>query len=286
MNKAKQRLVTTKTLLLGLVFGLLLNGCGSLQMTGGSKSEPTPTVISSDTPVPTSTATATLIPTDTPVPTPTVTRTATPDSRATLAAAQTATQAAIDNRVNAELVEYGIDPSLGQVVWAYEDAVELDGGGYATGFYQKIEDLGVLEDFVVQSEITWNTSGALAGCGFIFRAPDDWDLDIGDWYEFYMLRVQYAPVWFLDYWKDGRWEYSMPGWSGVESGNIEDENDSKNILTLDVVGDTFTVYINGVKERAVQNDKVTEGCLAFQVVQNSGTSYCKFENTWVWAYNK
>ncbi len=286
MNKAKQLLSVTKLFVLILLLGIVLSGCGKQEVAVVSQEAATPTIVPSDTPVPTSTSTATPVPTDTPTPAPTVTRTATPNAKATRAAIAAATQAAIDEMVNAELAKFSIDPALGQVVWMYEDAVELDGGGYAQGFYQKIDDLGVLEDFVLQSEITWNTSGGLAGCGFIFRAPEDWDVEIGDFYEFTMLRVQYAPVWLFEYWKDGRWEYSMPGGSGVKSANIEDENETKNIVTLDVVGDTFTVYINGVKERAIQNNKIADGRLAFEVVQNSGTSYCKFENTWVWAYDK
>jgi len=53
-----------------------------------------------------------------------------------------------------------------------------------------------------------------------------------------------------------------------------------------VRGDKFTVYINGVKERTVENNKIAEGRLAFEVVQDSGTSYCLFENGWVWEYDE
>jgi len=188
--------------------------------------------------------------------------------------------------VNAELVKYGIDPALGHVAWVMKDPYELDGGGYATGWFRPIQELGVLKDFVVQSEITWDTSGGLAGCAYIFRGPDDWDVKIGDLYDLSIIRLQFAPVWMIDYFKDGRWEYTLPGMAGVTSSNIEDEKMSKNILTLDARGPMFTVYLNGVKERTIENGKITEGRLAFEVVQNSGTSYCKFENGWVWEYDE
>jgi len=100
-----------------------------------------------------------------------------------------------------------------------------------------------------------------------------------------MIRLQYSPTWFIDYFKDGRWTYTLPNRQGISSANILDTKLSKNLVTLDVHGDSFTLYINGVKERTIQNNKITEGGLAFEVTQESGTSYCKFENGWVWAYD-
>jgi hypothetical protein len=270
---------------LAVALSILLAGCAGQQVAGVATLAP-PSPVPTDTPERTATRTPTPAPTDTPVPTATRTPTATPNRTATQAVKQTATQAAVDARVSAELEKLGLDPSLGHVTWVMEQPYELDGSGYATGWYQSIEELGVLKDFVVQTEITWDTSGALAGCGYIFRGPEDWDTDIGDFYEFEIIRLQFAPAWFIHYFKDGRWEYALPGQNGVSSANLEDEKFNRNVVTLDVRGDTFTVYINGVKERSIQNNKIGEGRLAFVVVQNSGTSYCKFEKGWVWAYDE
>ena len=187
--------------------------------------------------------------------------------------------------VNADLTKYGIDPTLGHVAWVMKEPVILDGSGYAMGFFEPIKELGVVKDFVVQSEVTWDTSGGLSGCGYVFRAPDDWDMKIGDFYTYEMIRLQYSPTWFINYFKDGRWNYALPNRDGVSSANILDTKLSKNLVTLDVHGDSFTLYINGVKERTIQNNKITEGGLAFEVTQEFGTSYCKFENGWVWEYD-
>jgi hypothetical protein len=163
---------------------------------------------------------------------------------------------------------------------------ELDGGGYAMGWYQPIEELGVLKDFVLQTKVTWDTSGGLAGCAYIFRAPEDWDLETSSYYDLAIVRLQYNPVWLIDYFEDGFFKYSVPSGNGVPSASINDEKMSQNVLTLDAHGDTFTIYINGVKQQVVQNNKITEGRLALEVIQNSGTSYCRFEDGWVWEYDQ
>jgi hypothetical protein len=274
-------------LVMVLILSSVLTGCSSkpqTQVAAAATEAPSSTPVPSDTPVPTSTNTP--VPTDTPTAVPTATRTATPNRTATQAVKLTATQAANEVMVGKELAKYNIDPSLGHVAWVMDDPVELDGSGYAQGFFRPIKELGVVKDFVMQSDVIWTTSGALAGCAYIFRGPEDWDVEIGDFYELATFRMAGAPTWLIDYYEAGRWKYSLPGGRGVQSANLEDDKMAKNVLTIDARGDTFTVYINGVKERAIENNKIAEGRIAFEVIQNSGSSYCKFSNAWVWVYDK
>jgi hypothetical protein len=279
-------ITSLRTILAFLIaFSLLLSGCGSIGLGAKPTETPTPAPTNTPTLAPTSTSTATPLPTDTPTPLPTNTPTATPDAKATLAAAKTATQDALNAMVKPDLEKYGVDPSQGHVVWAADFPIELDGGGYATGFFTKIDDLGVVSDFVLQSEITWKTTTGFAGCGYVIRAPEDWDVKTGDFYTVEIMRLLGAPTWFLNYFKDGRWEYRVPSGMGAVSRNLNDENMGVNTLTVQAVGDTFTIYINGVKERSFQNNKIAEGRIAMLVDQESGTSYCKFEKSWVWAYD-
>lgn len=271
-----------------LILSFLLTACGGGQVAGVSTTAPTetPSPAPTDTPVPTATLTPTPTETPTETPTPTATFTATPDRKATQAAKQTATQAAVDAIVNADLEKYGIDPSLGKVTWVMDKPVELDGTGYATNWFIPIEDIGLLTNFVFQTEILWDTSGGLSGCGYIFRGREDMDLQIGDFYDLHMIRLQFNPLWFIEYWKDGRWQYSLPSNRGVSSKNIQDGKMTTNVLTIDANGDQLTVFINGVKERTIENNKISEGRLAYLVVQESGTSYCLFDKGWLWEYNE
>lgn len=266
-----------------IVISLALSGCTGGDQVAGVQVTPSATAAPTNTPEPTNTAT--LIPTDTPTATPTVVPTATVDRKATQAAKATATQAAIDELVNVDLVKYGIDPALGHVQWIMEEPMVLAGEEYATSWYQEIEEIGVVKDFVFQTEITWDTSGGLSGCGYFFRAPEDWDLQTGDFYSLELMRLQYDPRWYIIYWKDGQGQYAMPNSAGTSSASIEDEKMSKNILTLQAQGQTFTVFINGVKQQVVENSKIVEGGIALLVSQESGTSYCEFDKGWLWVYD-
>lgn len=269
-------------LCLFVILNLALAGCSSGKQVAGVEATPT-AVPPTNTPAPTNTATT--APTETSTSTPTVVPTATIDRKATQAAKATATQAAIDERVNADLVKYEIDPSLGHVEWVMDDPLIMANEDYAMSWYQDIEEIGVVKDFVFQTEITWDTSGGLAGCGYFFRAPDDWDLEIGNFYSLEMIRLQYDPRWYIIYYEDGRAQYGLPSSNGRSSAAIEDEKMSKNILTLHAKGSTFTVYINGEKQQVVENNKVVEGGIALLVTQNSGTSYCEFDKGWLWVYD-
>lgn len=265
-----------------VILSLALAGCSGGKQVAGVEATPT-AVPPTHTPAPTNTATE--VPTETPTATPTIVPTATVDRKATQAAKATATQAAIDELVNADLFKYGIDPTLGHVAWIMDEPVILAGDQYATSFYEEIEDIGVVKDFVFQSEIIWDTSGGLSGCGYIFRAPEDWDLQNGNFYTLNIMRLQYNPLWYMSYYEYGYWQYALPSSQGMASSAIEDEKMSKNTLTLQAQGQTFTVFINGVKQQVIENSKLVEGGIAFTMDQESGTSYCEFDKGWLWVFD-
>jgi hypothetical protein len=51
-------------------------------------------------------------------------------------------------------------------------------------------------------------------------------------------------------------------------------------------GNVFTVYINGVRQGDFYDfgNSLTNGSFAFTALQDSGTSSCKFDNSWIWVY--
>ena len=71
--------------------------------------------------------------------------------------------------VVAELPRYGVDPSAGYVAWIHNPVtISLDGyqqTGYANDYPQITAG-----DFVMATDITWNTKNSLSGCGFMFRS--------------------------------------------------------------------------------------------------------------------
>lgn len=179
---------------LALVFGLLQTGCGL-----GLVATPTETPAPTHTPAPTSTPepTATPVPTDTPVPTPTTT----PDVTATAAARATAAMEDKIAKIAPELEKLGIAPDSGSLVWQADDPISMTVTTYMEKTHYQITDDPV-SDFVLFTDVTWNSSSGLAGCGLIFRADDDFD--VGGQYAFLIMRLQAAPAWDIEYYKWGQ----------------------------------------------------------------------------------
>jgi len=69
----------------------------------------------------------------------------------------------------AELPKYGVDPAAGQMGWIHPPAT-LDVKGYMTYDYINQFIATVAKDFVVSSDIYWDTQYGTSGCGFVLRS--------------------------------------------------------------------------------------------------------------------
>jgi len=69
----------------------------------------------------------------------------------------------------AELPKYGVDPSEGRPGWIHPP-VTLEVDGYMSYDYVNNFLATVAQDFVVSSDITWNTQYGTSGCGFVLRS--------------------------------------------------------------------------------------------------------------------
>jgi hypothetical protein len=173
----------------------------------------------------------------------------------------------------------GLVATDGHIEWIDPDPYTLKVGSYGEN---QVSRLGVpsQKDFVLHTEITWNSSSGLAGCGIIFRADED--IQKGGQYAFVLMRLEFEPLWGIEYYKMGRFERSLTG-QLLSSSAIKDEALSTNKITLVAQGNEFTPYINGNKLQTVTNDAQPEGILAFHAWQESGDTTCKFSNSWLWA---
>jgi hypothetical protein len=233
-----------------------------------------PTSAPTATHTPPPTGTPTIPPTATPTPLPTET----PDLAATIDARLRATsEAALNDR----LEEYGIDPSAGRFVLENHKPIRMELTSFLENSNRVLDEAGSLADFVVESNITWTTSGGLALCGITFHAEED--LAEGAQNRFFMMRLQYSPAWTIWHWEYGEFQYFVnDGW--LASRDIHDENDSTNRVALVVQGKDIDIFLNGDKQRRVEETTLTEGLLALSAFQESGRTVCTFEDTWVWVF--
>jgi hypothetical protein len=193
-----------------------------------------------------------------------------------------ATQAAekASDEIKADLKELGLNPNEGSLAWVSTETVELMVNTYQSEDAQLLDpDLNV-QDFVFQTEVKWNSTGGLAGCGFFFRSEED--LERGHHYRFLAIRFSGLPVWWalrIQYntvQDDMTLKYPF-------SDAINQGQDATNVYTLVAKGNSFTFYANGDRMGTVFNSKIQEGNIAYLVQQESGETTCSFQNSWVWA---
>jgi len=251
---------------------------------------PTPSPSATPRPSPTSTTplTATPLPTERPSPTsepsrtttPTVTRTPRPDYAATSEAKSTQFAATAMVDIIKDLDRYNVTTQNGYLAWVSTLPYTMTVDTHGASEIQMLDPKLIVKDFVFQTDVTWTSTGGLAGCGYIFRA--DRSLSRGSFYEFLAIRLSGLPIWWLTYWEDGNPKVDLSPPSAT-SAAIKQKYNSTNTYAVIALGDRMTLFVNGKRLGSYSNNKLEEGRLAFQVAQESGETTCIFKNGWVWA---
>ncbi|HMN59462.1 MAG TPA: hypothetical protein PJ988_03820 [Anaerolinea sp.] len=226
-------------------------------------------------PTPRPTATAT------PKPTPKPTATATPNATATAEAEWAAYLETRLKDIEPDLTSYGYTLADGRLIWTYEDPIDVTVKEYNMSIYQKL-DAPKTGNFILQTKITWNTSSGLAGCGIYFR--QEAEKEDGAANQFVLNRLLNAPGWYISFYDLGQWQRNLTEY--VYSNSIDDRNDATNIVALVVNGRNISPYINGKKQRLVEDITLKDGLFALSASQESGVSTCTFSDTWIWAIDK
>ncbi|MBI2331937.1 MAG: hypothetical protein HYU84_07250 [Chloroflexi bacterium] len=140
----------------------------------------------------------------------------------------------------AELPKYGVDPSEGNMAWVHQP-VSLDASGYHHFEYVN-NFIGTLaQDFVISSDITWNTVGSTSGCGFVLRS--DGNENALDQYVAIITRVASGHFLFATM-SDGEVVTGRDMYARYKDKTFRWENDTTNRLTIVGRGNHFWVYTN------------------------------------------
>jgi len=234
---------------------------------------PPPTVENTATSTP-EPPTSTPVPTNTPLPT----RTPTPDRAATKMAQAEATVQSVVAHIQSEMKALELSSEEGHIEWFAEEKERLSVNTYQESLYATLP-VGEVEDYIIHTDVTWDSSSGLAGCGIHFRANEDFQH--GGHYDFVLMRLAFQPAWDIEYINFNKWQQTLTG-KVMYSDVINDDPWGTNQLTLVVKGKEFTPYINGEKFRTVTHSKLTTGLIAFFAWQESGITHCEFENSWLW----
>ena len=236
---------------------LVLASCASAQATPTATSAP---VQPSNTPLPTATFTVTPAPTVTPTPT------ETPNATATAQVEQFTTK----------VKDYFAAGYISSAEGTYQRLPDQSFSWAEIGYYQWTKIKLAPTDFIIKSDITWNSASAAAdssGCGYVFRIQDN-----RDHYMFYLSLKGYveAATNVGKSWKAmGRGTFGLAAQRGEAT------------VTLIVEGHTFRALVNDklVKVFTGLTGKLPTGDLAYTVVSGTNKGYgtsCDFKNTELW----
>jgi hypothetical protein len=256
-------------------------GCGlsALQPTVTAIPTTTSTETATPNPTPTETVTPSPLPTETPIPMATNTSSPTPQLTKTIEAMDAKTAMAMTVRIVGDLEPLGLTIDRGRLGWFQTRQEEID--LYEPKVYSVLspDQTITASNFIFSSEITWESSGGLAGCGLVFRVNGD--LIRGEQYHLLTIRLSGFPGWEIEHWKDGLWQSTLNG-RAMTSKAIDQSQGSTNQIVLVADGGTFTVYANGERLGRVLGPVLKEGKLGFIGFQDSGTTTCLFDNSWIW----
>ena len=143
----------------------------------------------------------------------------------------------------AELPIYGLDPTQGRIGWTHPPQT-LEVEGYQQYDYANRFMGTIARDFVVSADITWNTTGGLAGCGFVLRS--DGALEALDQYLVIATRAVNGRVIFSTM-VDGEVKNGIDHYAYGLDPDFDWRNDTTNRLTVVAQGSVFTLYTNGAK---------------------------------------
>jgi hypothetical protein len=142
--------------------------------------------------------------------------------------------------IRAELPKYGVDPDQGRPGWIHPP-VTLEVEGYMQYDYAN-EFIGtVARDFVVSTDITWNTVTGLSGCGFVLRS--DGNQEALNQYLAIASRGASGHVVFGTM-ANGELVTGQDIYAYGLDPNFDWQNDVTNRLTVVGRGNTFTIYTN------------------------------------------
>jgi hypothetical protein len=206
---------------------------------------------------------------------------ATEAAKQALELARAATTATAVAPILAELPLYGVDPAAGTVKWIHP-SVTLDIEGFESYDYANRFVATVVTDFVVSTDITWNTLYGESGCGVVLRS--DGNQDALNQYLVIITRAANGYAGFTVM-RDGEVTSIDDMYARGIDPKFSSANDTTNRLTVKGQGTIFTIYTNGVQIGQFNDDQLDRGFVALVALNRSGNTHCAFNNTWMWAPN-
>jgi hypothetical protein len=180
-----------------------------------------------------------------------------------------------------EVANYGVDPVGGRLAWQHPP-ISLEVTDFEDAASRNQFILTPAEDFVLVSDITWNSRYAESGCGYIVRS--DGEEENSNQYFVGLTRGAEGHVLFGEQ-VNGKVEQDEVTdiYAGGIDPRFEWQNDTTNRLAIIGQGQEFTIFSNGTRlGKIIAKAGFDEGFVSFVAVNRSGGIKCDFNNAWLW----
>jgi hypothetical protein len=157
----------------------------------------------------------------------------------------------VSGPILAELPNYGLDASSGQVGWLH-DPLTLELSAYHDYKYGNDHMNVTAADFVFASDITWDTQYGGSGCGLMFRSNGDKAKP--DQYMVMLTRFANGHAAFFAT-ADGELANFHDYYPRTDDKSFSADNTTTNRLVVVARGNNIDIYTNGVKIATVDTTK-------------------------------
>jgi hypothetical protein len=155
---------------------------------------------------------------------------------------QSATQEAL-SPILGELSLYGVDPEDGKVGWT-QPPLSLEIDQYRGSKFDNKFPMVTAKDFVLSTDITWDTEYGGSGCGYVFRS--DGNQAAPNQYMVVASRLAEGHVVFAVM-AQGQFVVGKDFYANGLDPQFNANNGATNRLTVVGKGTIFTIYSNGTK---------------------------------------
>lgn len=213
-------------------------------------------------------------PADTDVPEPTA------DLQATSDAEEAAALAELTASIAPDLELAGFSSAEGELAFSLTESFDTVNDVPSGFLLNELEPGFSAGNFVLGFDLTWDSTGALAYCGMIFRSQGN-DITRGEQARFWTVRFSGLPYWDIEIWKFGQYQ-SQPVRS-VDSV-INQTAGSTNHYVIAANGTNIKVFGNGEKMGETElKQSMGQGQFGYVSWLDSGQVTCNYSNLWIWA---
>jgi hypothetical protein len=142
-----------------------------------------------------------------------------------------------------ELKLYGVDTDQGYAAWIHQP-ITLSVDGYMAFDFANDHPETIIRDFVISSDITWNTEYGSSGCGFLIRSNGDQNKQ-----DAYMAMITRGGSGHLIFaiMENGEPVGGYDIFPRTNDKSFDWHNDTTNRVAVKGQGSVFTFYTNGTQ---------------------------------------